>query len=336
MADTLLRQDPALARKVAQELWQTGNTRANELGGMAFQATCIEAAGILHAHDLDKDLLGLLNANTPERIRIAALRALASIGDRATYFQIAQWLGNEPAAVVRVNAVAALGSTSTFESAADTLYRYMSPNTEPDAAVRDQAWLQFQSLLDTATNIEVLTRWSDEFKTDPPRRLQVLVALNKKLQHDMAWEQLAYSRQNTGETYMDPKIGEPAKAAIQFDLALTYWQEKRTPTPVTAQLLQQLLQALLSAKDYDRAAAFGAKQIARDPAQQTTIGPRLKQAVNELHDTGLRDRDAQKLKDGVKLADAILKMQPPLAERFQEDVRQLSQDMENGMKGLPK
>ena len=92
----------------------------------------------------------------------------------------------------------------------------------------EQAWLEFQSLLDTATSIQQLTQWADTFKNDPPKRLRILLSLNEKLQRDMDWETLAYSRQNTGETYMDPKLASPAKAAIQFELALNYWQEKRT------------------------------------------------------------------------------------------------------------
>jgi HEAT repeat protein len=336
LADPLLKQNTALAHEVAEELWQMGQQRANEPGGAAFRAATIEAVGALRDKRLAKGLLGLLSLDNTEQIRSAALHGLASLGDRDTSFQISQWLSNEPSAAVRADAIAALGSTSTFELAADFLYHYMSPSTEPDPAVRDQAWRVFQSKLDTAVNIPALQRWADEFKNDPPRRLLVLLKLNEKLQRDMQWEQLAENQQNTGETYMDPKIGDPAKAAIQFELALNYWQGKQAPAVATATLVPQALKALLAARDYDKATAFAAKQIARDPAQQTEIGPDLKNAVNQLHDDGLRANDGQKLRDGVKLAEDILKMQPPLVERSQDDVRSLMQEMQDRLKRVPK
>jgi tetratricopeptide (TPR) repeat protein len=299
---------------------------------MEFQALAIEAAGALKQRAIALQLLGMLNVQTPPQIRSAALHALGEIGDRDTSFPIAQWLGNEPSPAVRMDAIDALGRTSTFEDAADTLNKYMKPDTEPDAAVRERAWREFESLLPYATNLEVLSRWASDFQNDLSRRLTVLLSLNDKLSQALRWSDLAMSRQNTGETYMT--LGDPAKAAGYFESALDYWQKQKVANSVTVQLLTQLLDGLLAARDYEKAAAVGAKQIARDPAQQTIVGPRLKNAANTLHDDGIRDSDPKKLNDGIRLTDAILNMQPPIAERWQPEIRQWKADMQQKLKTI--
>lgn len=151
---------------------------------------------------------------------------MGDIGDRDTAFQIAQWLQSEPVPAARIEALQALGGASTFENAADTLYRFMSPSIEPDKSVREQAWMQFQRVLPYATNLVVLSRWASDFADDPSKRLLVLLVLNEKLQQNAALEDLAASRQNTGEIYL--KLGDPAKAAIQFGQVLDYWQKDAT------------------------------------------------------------------------------------------------------------
>jgi len=330
LSPLLLSENPPLAREVAAELWQAGMQRGAEPGGIDFRAATIEAVGSLHARELVKGLLDLLNAANDERIRIAALRALGDIGDRNTSFPIAQWLRNEPSPAARIEAIKTLGSTTSFEDAAVTLYDFMQPATEPDKAVRDKAWVQFQSLLPSATNLEVINRWAANFQNDPSRRLPVLLSLNEKLQQRMQWVDLAASRQDTGDTYI--KLGDPAKAALQFSQALDYWQQAHVANQVTIQLIQQLFNAYLAARDYKKATDFATKQIALDKSLQTLFGSTLVNEANRLRDVGDRDNDNQKLQDGLNLIDAALKMQPPLADHYQADLRQFQQDITQRMK----
>jgi HEAT repeat protein len=326
-------QNLDLALQVAAELLKIGVQRAGEAGGIAFRASTIRAVGALHLHirAVLLDLLRLLN-DPDERIRSAALNALGEIGDHDASFQIGQLLvqNNEPSPAVRIDALDALGRTSKFEDAADTLHKFMLPRDEPDKSVREKAWNAFQDKLGDAKNIEVLNRWASEFQNEPEHRLPVLIALNKLLALDVRWEELAISRQNTGETYM--QLGDPAKAAIEFQTALDYWQKRPVANPVTAQLVRQLMESLLASRQYAAAAAFASRQIARDPTQQTILGPMLRDEVERLHDVAIHDNDPQKLNGALRLIDAVLKMQPPLVDRFSDDIRRFQQDIQGRMK----
>lgn len=336
LAPTLRVQDPAQAHKVAGDLWQVGGQRAAEAGGEAFRAATIEAVGALHDRGQTLNLLDLLDSKkNPPRIRSAALHALGDIGEHTTAFQIAHSLDTDPVAAVRIDAIGAYGKTNKFEDAADELYRVMSPNNESDPAVRERAWVEFQSLLPSATQFDVLDRWATVFQNDPVRRLAVLTQLNLKYRKELRWEDLALSRQNTGETYMQAPLSDPARAALEFEAALDYWQKQGVANPVTVQLVQQFFAALFAARQYDKAAALAGKQITRDRTQQGSIGGMLKDEVNRLFDEGVRDNDPQKLKDGKSLIDAALKMQPPLDERFLSDLRQYQKDIEARLKTLP-
>src|SRR6185437_11304336 len=187
-----------------------------------------------------------------------------------------------------------------------------------------------QEKLPTATKIEVLNRWASDFQNEPEHRLPVLLELNKRLPLDVRWEDLAISRQNTGETYMQLK--DPAKAAVEFQAALDYWQKQPVANPVTAQLVSQLMTALLNSKQYEAAATFAARQIARDPRQQTILGPMLRNEAETLKDVGINDNDPQKLNAALRMIDAVLNMQPPLVPRFSDDIRRFQQEIQEKMK----
>lgn len=333
----LLTQNPALAQDVAGAVWNIGAQRKNEPDGIDFQAAAIELVGTLGDRAQARDLLALLNVNNDARIRIAALRALASLQDHGTSFQIAQWLNIEPDPAVRIEAIHALGATSNFEGASDTLFKFESPNTEPDKAVREQATLEFETLLPTrptATNVAVLNRWVSDLQNDPIRRLPVLRALNDLLQQQSDWEDLALSRQNTGEVYLSQQVNDPARAAIQFKEALDYWQKRKIASEVTVQLSQQLMQAYLAAREYDKAADFAGKQIAMDPTMQSVLGPIIRDAAERLMKEGLNNKDPAKLADAVNLIDSALKVQPPLSGPNLADLRDFRQQIQQAAPNL--
>lgn len=334
LAPLLSKQNPALSHEVAAELWQTGIQRQADPGGAGFRAATIEAVGALGDRSLARDLLGLLNVDVDDRYRSAALRALGEIGDRDTSFQIVQWLHSEPNPLLRMDAIKALGDTSGFEGAADTLHDFMSTRTEPDENVRKRAWEEFESLLPRATNLQVLNRWQSDFQSDPTHRLPVLLALNEKLQQSANAEDLAASRQNTGETYL--VLHDPANAAVQFRQALDYWQKRKVANQVTVQLVKQLLQSLLDARQYTQAVDFAGKQIALDRAMQTLVGPVIRNSAERLYIDAIKNNDSEKMKDALSLIDGALKMQPPLAEQNQTDLRQFQADLQQRTKTPPK
>ena len=329
LGPTLKSQNPVLMHDVATELWQTGIQRQGESGSKEFRTGTIETIGALGDRGFARQLLALLNVDADDRIRSAALHALGAIGDRDTAFQIAQWLRIEPNPTVRIDALRALGNTSAFGGAADTLHDFMSTKTEPDENVRSHAWEVFQSLLPKAT-VQELSRWQSEFQSDPTHRLPVLLALDDKLQETMSWDDLAASRQNTGDTYL--ALNDPARAAIQFAQALDYWQKRKVANQVTVQLVKQLLSSLLAAKEYGQAVDFAGKQIAMDRAMQTIIGPAIRDAAERLYNDAIKNNDAEKMRDALNLIDGALKVQPPLSEQNQTDLRQFQSDLQQRMK----
>ncbi|MDB5305657.1 MAG: repeat protein [Phycisphaerales bacterium] len=329
-------QSEALAGQVANELWTVARKRAAEPGGAEFQARCLEAIGQLHARPMATNLLGLLNPNEPETVRGAALRALGDLGESQATFQISTWLDQEPSADNRVDAIDALGHTSSFEDIASKLYERLNPAKETSEKVRDRAWLVFQGLL-PAAKIKDLNQWASNLKDDPAHQKMVLLALNDRLLHNFLDEKLsrekredseqnlALSRQNTGAVYM--KLGDPAEAAILFSKALEYWQKKGEPNQTTEQLVTQQLNALLAAKHYTQAAQFASDEIGGDPRQQTIIRRSIRGYIEPLVEAG-KNNDPEKLRDAAKLIAEIGKMKNPLDQRFRDDLAELKKEID--------
>ena len=108
----------------------------------------------------------------------------------------------------------------------------------------------------------------------------MLFALNAKLLEDRDLDNLAISRQDTGDTYM--KLGQPDKAAHYFGPALDYWQSQNVSNEVTDTLVSQQMTALLKSKQYADAAAFAEKMIAANRSQQQTMGSLIVQEADAL------------------------------------------------------
>ncbi|HZL36712.1 MAG TPA: HEAT repeat domain-containing protein [Tepidisphaeraceae bacterium] len=342
-----IAKDSTLALNVANELWQVGNERAGEQGGENFRAATIEAVGPLHDVELAVPLTQLLNPNESDPIRSAALRALGEIGEPRAGAAIAQWLNRETSPKVLIDGLDALSATRSFEDAAPTLYKYMSPQVEPDKAVRERAWLDYESKLPSARNVEVLTQEADRFQNDPAKKLIVLRALDDRLAKDAIddtlspavrndrLQSLASFQQTTGQLEME--LGNPTSAANYFRDALNYWQERRTANQTTVTLVRQLLQAFFASRQYNQATQFAAKQIAADRAQQTEMGPAiLHDGVEPLMNQGVQTRNPQKLRDAQSLIDSALAMDPPLDMKYQDDLRSYRQDIDKALASMPK
>lgn len=340
----LISRDAALAPSVAQSLWQTGNARAAEAGGEAFRAAAIEAVGPLHDPELTRPLFLLLNPNESARVRSAALRALGALADRNTGPGIAQRLNDESDPAVLIDGLDALTATNSFEDAAPLLYNYMSPQVEPDKAVREHAWVDYESKLPSASSVEVLTQEADRFQNDPAKKLFVLIALDDRLQkeskdpalpaqvRDARKESLASYQQTTGELYA--RLHNPEKAAAYFREALDYWQSRGAANQITLTLVRQLIDALLDSGQYAEATQFAARQIATDPAQQTLVGPEIRNAANTLVNDGIDAKNPRQLRDALKLIDAALEMSPALQPKYQDQLRAFQQQAQSALAGM--
>jgi tetratricopeptide (TPR) repeat protein len=173
----------------------------------------------------------------------------------------------------------------------------------------------FLSLLPSASE-QQLARLARGFKTDRDRemRVAILQALAARLEERGDVENLALQRQTIGDDLL--KLGKAADAVPYLQKAMEYFEKQGAGGVVTETLIGQLLDAHLMAKQYAEAAAFGAHTLSRDPSQQGTVGPKLKQEADRLQAAGRSD-------DAIALIDAALAMNPPLVPRYTAQLREI-------------
>lgn len=318
-----LRREPSLANTATAALLSTLNTRATPANA-ALRAACVEALIPLRRRELlplaQSILTSPLSSATtlpatrpdspPEsaRTRRAALRFIAELHEpdaAPTVIEVLQDPANDP--TVRLEAVSTLGAIPTFQHA-ETLYRRLDPATEPDAAIRQRAWLVLADLFPLATRAQLIA-WNDRLALQPQRRLAVLSALANMLTAPGDDEQLALTRQQTGETLT--LLSQPTDAVLPFRQALTYWRSRAPQSPIVAtaptttrsatlpsttplntsdpvvtahveSLYRLTLDALLSAHLYPDAARFTTTALADLPSLQQPLAQRLRDEVNQL------------------------------------------------------
>jgi HEAT repeat protein len=317
------KTDPNGAHELALELWNLYQQRAKDPGSADLQAACIDAIAPLHENSLVLPLVRLLDPEQSERVRAAALRALGDLGDPNTDDAIRTWLLQETEPSVRLDALDALGKTGTFGADADALYSFFNPKTnEQDPTVRERAWQVFQALLPTASK-ESLNNWAaTRLAHDPTYRLAVLLALNAKLLQDRDLDNLAISRQRTGEAYVE--LGQPDKAAQYFGPALDYWQSQNVSNEVTENLVSEQMKALLDSSQYADAAHFAEKMIAQNRSQQQTMGAAFVQKAEALRTSG----SPSDLANAQRLIDEATKMKPALDDSYLDELRNIQKELQ--------
>ncbi len=147
------------------------------------------------------------------------------------------------------------------------------------------------------------------------RLIEVQQALNSKLRKDGDLEQLAYSRQSTGETLL--KLNRPQDAVTNFQAALDYLEGNKNDPSVTDRLVGQLMDAFLLSRQYQQAAAFAGKEIAANRAQQETMGSKIENEADRLVGDGDQKNDTAELRDALNLISEAMKIKPALDERYQ-------------------
>lgn len=317
MAPVIVEKDPAMSKEVAKALVETIDTTAGRSAATGLRESAVEALGPLRDPAMINVFTRLLGPNESPRIRRAALRGLAELRDPNTADTIANSLDDRSDSSVRMQAVIALGATATFAHA-EKLWRLMDPAVESDPAVREQAWRVLQNLF-ASTPKEQLAQWADRFRDQPARRLSVQLALRDVLEKEKDEVQLAVVRQNIGETYM--KLNQPAEATPYFKAALDYYRASRARDMVVEGLVGQYLDSLLGSRKYAEACKFAAESIAENPSDQQTMGSRIRTKVERLRDEGAAD-------DALLLIGEALKMSPPLAARYVNDLESIREDLQ--------
>jgi HEAT repeat protein len=298
----------------------------------------IEGLAAMHRRELLGLFQSVLRPSESARVRRAALRGLAELHEPDSAMAIISAMedtggggdaaGTSLSAGVRLEAVNALGAIPTFDHA-ETLYRRLSPEVEPDPAVRARAWMVLQELFPLATR-QRLEEWAERFKEQPERRLGVLRALEKKLGSPGDEEALAVTQQQAGECLM--KLEKPADAAKEFREALDYWRSRPAGTGggggmYKEGLYQSTIDALLRSRQYPAGAAFAAMAIADSEENQQTMGPRLRSEVQKLIESGDGESAAALIAE-------IRRMTPPLAQRYREDITGLEARIAQPARGV--
>jgi HEAT repeat protein len=318
-----LRDDPALARRTANELRIAFESRQPTPANEEVRQALIGAMAPLRQEDLldmFKSLLAVQKGESPE-IRRAALGAIGDIGNPQVGGIIVSALDDKDK-TVRLAAVKALGNSRTAADYADILVGRLEPNVEDDPSVRDQVWSVLQSVFPSLSN-EKLNHFVRSFDKDPDRRLQVLRTLADNYVREKNEGDLAARRQDIAEAYKE--LNRPGEAVPYLKQALAYYHSLPSPPPIVlTRLRQDLIAALLLSQQYSEAIAFAGQSIAEAADTQGDMGRAIAQEANRLNNSG-------DLENAMKLIRAAYDCKPPLAQQYQLQLKEVENDVQKKM-----
>lgn len=311
--------DPAEAQTAATQLRDVLQKRATTPDAADFREDLVDAMVPLRQPELAEVFRGLLDGQRGEGPEVRRL-ALRGLGELRNTTDVAVFLSalEDPSERVRLEAVQALAQNPALADNTEPLRRRIDPQDERDESVRAAAWnalLQVFAELPPAQ----LQVWSDRLKSDPARRQWPLKALAEQQLKSGDEDGLATTRHDLGSVLME--LGEYREAAECFGLALEYKKARNVGTAIIDSLLADRLKALLLAKDFAGAVGFAASTIAENGANQTIVGPLIKDEAERLRENGASDA-AQELIAAAKT------MQPPLNEKYQDALAAIQKSIE--------
>ncbi len=348
--DLIAADDAQLRSQVAGQLWNAAQHAANSNrpDGVQLQAIYVQAMGPLSESKYANDYLRLLSGQSPDDLKVAAFHALGELHDSNWAYQMAQKLQTENSAQVRIAAIEGLGEIGNFETTAQPIYEESTDN-ELDKRVRAKAWDVFQRSLRTAQSQQALKTWIDKLQNQPDRQVIVLEAMINKLQQDAQTappterkdllDNVASYQQTAGKTYMDLK--NPQRAAVLFHQALDYYEPPGAPiqpNQVTLTLVNQLMKALLDAKEYDQAVRFAREESARNESAFRGLSAAIRNRADELATAGGANQDRPinrlALTDATTLIDAA-QSDPnlKLAPNDKESLARIKSDIQDTLAG---
>lgn len=322
LAPKLREKDPGEAAKVAEDIFKAMQDHAGAPGA-EHRETYVEAmAPFRNAALLDR-FKELVNGREKSDVRKSALHCLGELQGvpRAADVVIDSGAIQDPDPTIRLEAVKSLNLTATFASA-ETLYNHSIPSGEPNEQVRDAAWGVLKNLFPQA-GIQQLVQWDYRFRSGPAqRRLDVLMAMRDYYMRAKDEERLAWVRQNIGDTLMELKKPDEAVAYLQPSLDYRL-RMKADPVSIEA-LTMSLMDALLASREYPKAVQFAAQRITDDPAERGKLSAKIRNESERL-------RNSQEEKDwrsGIQLIDEAMKMNPPLQEKYAQDLSEFRGEMQ--------
>jgi tetratricopeptide (TPR) repeat protein len=253
---------------------------------------------------------------------VAALGGFGALADRHADGLVDQAL-DDADPLVRLAAAQAMLTVGQPQEA-NHLATFLDPKVENDPTIRDAAWAALAKLLETG-NLNFVRQWVGQFGEDKDkrdehnaeRRLAVELDYARVLAAAGQDDEAAANNQAIGSTYM--KLNRPADAVAPLLAALDYNQRTQGPQARLTDLIAQVLDARLSAKQYPAAIEFAAQQLKADNGNQPVVGKHIEDAADALK--------ASDPEDAGTLIEAALAMQPPLEDRFVRYLKEIRDEL---------
>lgn len=319
LGGTLRQKNEPLALQVAEDLRRIVQTRRGEPEARELREAAMDALVPLRHPDMidfSRSLLTGQGGRESVPIQMAALRVLGQSADPNAADLIVDRLRDEDTeARVRLVAVRELGNVGGFEHAESFVW-HMDPQNEQDPAVREAARQTYVAILKKARSADQLNLENRRFRGDPEMQVHILTELIRRLKEHGEPADLAAQRLNRADALM--KLKRFAEAIPDYREALDY-QLKNNPGAAAGSIdliIPRLMDSLLDSRRFGEAAKFGAEMIRRDPSQQDTIGPRIRDRAEQL-------RMAGEVDDCLALIKEAMAMKPPLAPRYLADLREI-------------
>jgi HEAT repeat protein len=311
----LVTKDPLLARQVALALKGVVDRTANPKNPSDndLRRDVVEALAPFKQREFISLYLPMLNPNREAKpVRIAALHALAYLGERQTADQITEQL-KDPDDDIVIEAIGALGSVAPLANQLEALRPLLDPANRRIPAIRDTAWHVIESSLPQMRD-EDLNQWAHRFGTDwkePQRQILVLKSLASSLTASKKLDELATTQQQIADASMLLSPKDLESAVIYYKLALEYYQAQNRGLELDY-LTRAYLSTLLESGKFSEAINFTQTTLARDPVRQ----PQMASAIRAHADTLVQNGGQEDLRRAGELIDLALKMQPPLANQY--------------------
>jgi hypothetical protein len=285
----------------------------------------VQAATALRWAGTRNEAQALLALAEPVAVRRAALGALGALGENAqSAARIAAWLNNEPDPEARKDALDALAETGGVTYEKIFLDRMWQRNLDPDAAVRDHAWVAFRRLLPGAKTTD-LVRWTNrnEFRKDDPvaraRRVEILEVLCQKLRAAGNGKDLALQQQNLGRDTF--RLKQFKKAAASYREAAEFWRGQDVWPRGVMTVFRPLLESYAKDKNYD--ALVEAAEELHDAAPPLHKGE-IAQALNLVIYLEARQLfEGEQFDDASRLIERARSMKIPLDRETDQDLQEI-------------
>ncbi|HEV7299124.1 MAG TPA: HEAT repeat domain-containing protein [Tepidisphaeraceae bacterium] len=284
---TMRETDPAAATEARTRLVAVLRGRAAKAGAETLRAATVTALAPIADASLTPTFIQLLNPREARTVRVAALNAMAVVGDPKAADRLSDLF--DPATTereVRLAAVRTMGSVGSFDYVS-LLLRRMNRADEPDDEIRAAASASVNRVLPSGDK-RGLKQLADQFRQNPALRLSVLKVLVDKLQQEGRQpndSDLALEQQNLGE--VQAQVGQHREAAGSFKAALDFWVAQNQPAPAVVEtLIGQYLQSLLKSVQYPEAARFATDTIGRDTANMPTVFQEVRREADALRTNG--------------------------------------------------